>query len=869
MNESAVTEKILKRMPIAIGLIAIALMLVGIASATNYAVLINGGVKANENEAAFWNDIVFVYDTLLNFYGYNDADIFVLYSDGKPPNIGNCRNPGDAMLYPNPIIDFPATAGNLQAVFSNLSDKKDIEKLVVYITNHGGGNDFVKKKLRYSKKDEKKLEDYITNDFYWQEDTENINIIEFDDPEDKRPLKFETANFALWDNGNNQIDYFGRDDVRNEVVFDFEFAGMAYLGQIDGEFTRRFILDFCHSGGFIDDLSMTDTVIATACEPYKNAYIDVAFGKIEFSIFTYYYISALNFGDPSGIKVNADANGDKRCSLTEAFNWAAPRTTKFVSVQIPLFDDNGDRVGHSAWLPKERDGKPAPAGLGDKTYLCTNLSEVRITAKQLRNVVAEGDEYEIEGIANAALPLIDNNWMVDIIFIGPKGWKSGYDEPSVEAGIQRCRVDGYSVPNTWTTDITMTEGLDTGRWRTLVLSAGRDGEYATGEAADSLTLDALGVTSGKTQDQIVAIIKDRTVDATGSDDLLLELEFEVETPYVRLDPIVDVRVGEPLYISGTTNREPGTPIVLYSDSPMLPGVTTMVEWPTPDQGVFSATIDTSGAHPGSYGLEADDGDGHTDEVAVLLNARSLTAELSVPVVALEDDFKVEGTAKGQTEVTILCVPPKGGGGKSLLDKGEKGLSPRKASVSTMDDTFSKKMTVRAAATAGYYDIYVMCAGMDGEWGMTGEADLEAALNKKYGIPSLTEGVITTKTQAEIENILEDLVMTPGADDLMWKGRLKVEAAYVWLDPIASVGVGEPLVVTGKSNRQEGYIIVVTCTGPVELAPKTVKIENGTFSATFDTTGAIEGEYTVKADDGDGHTDDATVDIAKEVPPSEP
>ena len=252
-------------------------------------------------------------------------------------------------------------------------------------------------------------------------------------------------------------------------------------------------------------------------------------------------------------------------------------------------------------------------------------------------------------------------------------------------------------------------------------------------------------------------------------------------------------------------------------------------------------LDTTGWSIGDYtfrirtkpeyacGLEAE-----SEDVAILLTPE-LTAYLSVPAVAVEDDFTVFGTAQGQMEVVILSVPPKGGGGKSLLDKGDKGLSPRKASVSMTDDTYSKKMTVQEDATAGYYDIYVLCAGMDGEWGMTGQEDLEAALDERYGIPSLTEGVITTKTQAEIEDILEDLVTTPGSDDLMVELRLKVETAYVKLDPVADVTVGEPLVVTGTSNRQEGYVIVVTCKGPVELAPHTVKVENGTFGCVFDTT----------------------------------
>jgi PGF-CTERM protein len=354
---------------------------------------------------------------------------------------------------------------------------------------------------------------------------------------------------------------------------------------------------------------------------------------------------------------------------------------------------------------------------------------------------------------------------------------------------------------------------------------------------------------------------DRAGDSDTVDITVLEKEVTFDLP----DEVV---IGDKITIKGTATS--GTYVSVYIDDTLYQKLVNIVI----EDNEFSQEVKTTDVGmdvPGSVRLKAwidcDKAAGEErptrspdGEDAILLSKPTLTAELSVPSVALEDDFKVEGTAKGQTEVTILCVPPKGGGGKSLLDKGDKGLSPRKASVSTTDDTYSKKMTVQEDATAGYYDIYVLCAGMDGEWGMTGQESLEAALNQKFHIPSLTTGIINTKTQAEIEDILEALVTTAGADDLMQKLRLKVETAYVKLDPVADVTAGEPLVVTGTSNRQQGYVIVLTCKGPVELAPKTVKVENDTFGATFDTTGALTGEYIVKADDGDGHVDEAEVFI---------
>ncbi|RJS73171.1 MAG: hypothetical protein CW694_01260 [Candidatus Syntrophoarchaeum sp. WYZ-LMO15] len=58
--------------------------------------------------------------------------------------------------------------------------------------------------------------------------------------------------------------------------------------------------------------------------------------------------------------------------------------------------------------------------------------------------------------------------------------------------------------------------------------------------------------------------------------------------------------------------------------------------------------------------------------------------------------------------------------------------------------------------------------------------------------------------------------------------------------------------------------MVTLKGPVELTPQTVYPSNGTWTATFDTSGAEVGVYTVKADDGD-KTATATVNIVSATP----
>jgi parallel beta-helix repeat protein len=126
-----------------------------------------------------------------------------------------------------------------------------------------------------------------------------------------------------------------------------------------------------------------------------------------------------------------------------------------------------------------------------------------------------------------------------------------------------------------------------------------------------------------------------------------------------------------------------------------------------------------------------------------------------------------------------------------------------------------------------------------------------------GVGSDFSDLLSLKGEIQDENlyVFFSLMNIAGADDLTG-----VRHYYVRLDPIADVNAGEPLVVTGTSNRQQGYAIVVTCKGPVELEPAVVKIENDAFTATFDTTDALTGEYIVKADDGDGHTDEVEVFI---------
>jgi hypothetical protein len=175
--------------------------------------------------------------------------------------------------------------------------------------------------------------------------------------------------------------------------------------------------------------------------------------------------------------------------------------------------------------------------------------------------------------------------------------------------------------------------FDSGRYAVIALYEGKDGIT---DAIKNCKWAAGG--ENKTLEERVAILMD-AIQSAGSDDLFVLFNFTVEPSYVSFNPIENVTIGEPLEITGKTNREPGTKIGIWTiEGPiMLPPVITEVEWPTADQGVLSATIDTSDAVSGSYTLKADDGEGNTDTATVEIREPTLIPP--APEVSISTDKK--------------------------------------------------------------------------------------------------------------------------------------------------------------------------------------------------------------------------------------
>jgi PGF-CTERM protein len=324
-------------------------------------------------------------------------------------------------------------------------------------------------------------------------------------------------------------------------------------------------------------------------------------------------------------------------------------------------------------------------------------------------------------------------------------------------------------------------------------------------------------------------------------------------------------VGEEAKITGTVTR--GNYAVIAVGGTFKKSVTVTAA------KTFEYKWDTTGYATGSYRIEVWVND--TSQTAkpttaadattsVLVTSATLTAEIDRATAAVGDDIVISGTAPGATEVDILAISPKGASGTGL--DGSSGLSATANSwtvgVSSVDYTFSKKITISKDADTGSHLVVVVAPGGDQIYGAnTSATDIWKAI-----APYKIEG----KTQAQLVAILQDATINAaGSDDLMFSTYLKVESPTIALNPLAATAVGEPLEITGTCNREKYPILITVSQGDVTLFTTSVTVSNGTFSATADTTGWAVGTYTVKADDGDGHTDDTTVEIVTAVPTATP
>lgn len=181
-----------------------------------------------------------------------------------------------------------------------------------------------------------------------------------------------------------------------------------------------------------------------------------------------------------------------------------------------------------------------------------------------------------------------------------------------------------------------------------VFSPGRDGVVGDGEIAGFTRADLVALdentrakarqelanrTVARTQRQVLELFYEESVNDSGSDDLVLvdafsftdgrtSIETVVPAPQVDQTGVHPVRLGETMVVRGLTNRK--------SDDDTI--TVEAVDGPTPEAFDFAATdrwetdgvwmveLDTDGVEPGTYVIEADDGD-DSDRVEVRILPR--------------------------------------------------------------------------------------------------------------------------------------------------------------------------------------------------------------------------------------------------------
>lgn len=331
-------------------------------------------------------------------------------------------------------------------------------------------------------------------------------------------------------------------------------------------------------------------------------------------------------------------------------------------------------------------------------------------------------------------------------------------------------------------------------------------------------------------------------------------------------------IGTDLVINGTANTGKTVDIAI-NDRIVKVGVAIdtagkfEVKLPTPDTPGTSVedAIKIKGFIDGNFTRDQNvagaDYDGST---FVLMTVGGLTAESSVSVVAPGDSFALSGTAPGSKVVDILIVAPKGRG-MNPSNSEEYGLPSgmcyETAAVRSGTAAWLIELKVDEAADTGTYLIFLLTPGKNRRYDGLKTEDLLDGLATTYFAGDLSR--FGAKTQEQIRAMLTEVTTgAAGSDDQLKVLRLNVRRPEVALYVPAEIVIGENLTIAGTSNR-EGHTIILKVKGPLDLGPKFVTVLGGEFEATYSTTEALTGEYTVEASDGEGHTDTATVTI---IPP---
>lgn len=278
----------------------------GITYTGRTAILYSGGYNSSNAHFRYWNDLKFMYKTLISKYGYTDADIIVVYKNGVAE---------DADM----TVDYAASTTGLASAINDAKAKLGIavvRKLFVFTTNHGGG--------------------YHT--------TDGVQGGLADASPGDEP---ETTNRF-----DETIFYY---NMSPNTITDDAFVTMINsIGATD----VITVHEPCFSGGFLYDLRGPKHVNVSAATEFEYSWSGA---PGDHDMFSYYFTAALNSADAFGAPVNADTNSDGKISILEAFLYAKSKDT---AAESPQLEDSGDGISTNSPSSTVGDGV-----LANKTFL--------------------------------------------------------------------------------------------------------------------------------------------------------------------------------------------------------------------------------------------------------------------------------------------------------------------------------------------------------------------------------------------------------------------------------------------------------------------------------------------------------------------
>lgn len=282
-----------------------------------YAVLFSGGYDGGDNHVRYWNDLKFMYATLVNRYRFDPDNIIVIYGTG----IGS-----DTQI----PVHYRASLDALHTAFNHLKSVTDeYSTIFFFTTNHGGGFKSADtfRPHRYGGRfdsngdegDEGILEPTYRLDF--NADGDRIDSVSWDEE------------LCAW--GSVIYD----DEFRNILTEDLKYAKMII------------VMEQCFSAGPILDMAGPNRIIMSAAGQYEFSWAMPP--DYQYDEFSYHFTCAINEAKPDGTPVDADANDDGVVSMVEAFNYARSNDTR---PETPHYEDNGDGIPSTGNMPAGDDG---------------------------------------------------------------------------------------------------------------------------------------------------------------------------------------------------------------------------------------------------------------------------------------------------------------------------------------------------------------------------------------------------------------------------------------------------------------------------------------------------------------------------------